>query len=459
MNLKPYPKYKVSGVPWLGQVPEHWEVYRNGQLFREIVDIHHPDLELLSMTITHGIVKQSDTGRKTRASEDKNQYKRICIDDIGYNLMNCFSGAIGVSNYEGILSPAYAVCRPKQPLETLYYHFLFRSPIYLDVFNSFSYGIMFERNRLYFERFKLIKSPLPSIEEQIKITKYLKYKTAQISRLIRAKKRIIELLKEQKQAIINQAVTRGLDPDVKLKPSGVEWLGKIPEHWEVRRLRYIFHEVDSRSKDGKEIHLSMSQKHGGLVKSSEIEERRLMSESYAGGKLCQTGDVVLNRLKAHLGIFALAPCDGVISPDYTVLRPIVQINGKFYEILLRSQMIRSELRIRCKGIVEGFWRLYTDDFYDIFVPVPPKDEQVLIINKLEGIFTNIDFLISSTEREISLIQEYRTRLIADVVTGKVDVRDIEVPDVADEELAIENLDETENTEATTEDAGETEYNP
>ena len=195
----------------------------------------------------------------------------------------------------------------------------------------------------------------------------------------------------------------------------------MPEHWDVLRARFLFEEIDQRSESGEEAHLSMSQKLG-LVPSYMVEAS-LRSESYAGGKLCTTDDLVLNRLKAHLGVFALATQPGVISPDYTVLRKRRQLEPKYYEEVLRSPAVRRELRIRAKGIVEGFWRLYTDDFYDIRLPVPPLQEQTQIVSEIGALGAAIETATRRAEREISLLREYRTRLIADVVDGKLDVRE------------------------------------
>jgi type I restriction enzyme S subunit len=160
-----------------------------------------------------------------------------------------------------------------------------------------------------------------------------------------------------------------------------------------------------------------------LIPSTQIEAKRLVSESYAGAKLCEQGDLVLNRLKAHLGVFALAPELGLVSPDYTVLRPVRELEERFFEAVYRTPACRVELRQRAKGIVQGFWRLYTDDFYDIRVPVPPIDEQKRIMTQLDIDLSGVNTAISRLEREIELLREYRTRLVADVVTGKLDVRE------------------------------------
>ena len=261
--------------------------------------------------------------------------------------------------------------------------------------------------------------PVPPPEEQAAIVRFLDHADEQIKSYIVGKERLIALLEEERQALVHQAVTRGLDPNVRLKPSGMEWLGDMPEHWEVTRTRFLFKEVDRRSSTGNETHLSMSQVLG-LVPSHQVEQT-LISDSYVGGKLCEKGDLVLNRLKAHLGVFALADQKGVISPDYSVFRKRLALEMEYFTQVLRLPALRPELRIRSKGIVEGFWRLYTGDLFDIRLPVPPVAEQVTIVDNLSRMTGKLNATIARTRRQIDLMTEYRTRLIADVVTGQLDV--------------------------------------
>jgi type I restriction enzyme S subunit len=193
----------------------------------------------------------------------------------------------------------------------------------------------------------------------------------------------------------------------------------------------------------------MSQKFG-LIPSSEIEEHRLLSESYIGGKICQKNDIVLNRLKAHLGVFALAPQEGVVSPDYTIFRPIDPIYPRYFELLLRTPACRVELRKRAKGIVEGFWRLYTDDFYNIYLPVPPLHEQKAILDFFASKLEETNRLVEITNKEIELIRDYYFRLTADIVTGKLDVHETtaRLPE------EIEKLEAAEDEEILIEDVGD-----
>jgi type I restriction enzyme S subunit len=347
-------------------------------------------------------------------------YQGIRKGDLVIHGMDAFAGAIGVSDSDGKGTPVYNVCQPGSGVVASYYAHTVREMSRAQWILALAKGIRERSTDFRYEMFGNQFVPLPPPDEQAAIVRFLDHANWKIDGFIRAKRKLIGLLNEQKQAIIHRAVTRGLHPDVPLKPSGIPWLGDVPKHWEVRRAKYLFREIDDRSKEGKETHLAMSQRLG-LVPSSMVESA-MRSESYAGAKLCQKGDLVLNRLKAHLGVFALASQGGVISPDYSVFRKRAAISMEYYESVLRSSACRRELRIRAKGLVEGFWRLYTDDFYDIRLPVPPLDEQGEIMSAMAVETAALTTAIARTERENALMQEYRTRLTADIVTGKLDVR-------------------------------------
>ena len=295
------------------------------------------------------------------------------------------------------------------------------------------------------------KLPLPPRPEQDQIVRFWDWKVSSINRLISIKRKQIALLHERQRVYISHIVTHGLHNNVSTKNSGVEWIGDIPEHWQTMRCKYLLSERDERSQEGQEQHLSMSQKYG-LVPDSQLDERRMLSESYAGGKLCYKDDLVLNRLKAHLGVFALSPQSGVISPDYTVLIPNRErVLPTFAETVLKSDRCRGELRIRVRGIIEGFWRLYTDDFNTIVLPVPPIEEQAEIMEYIIEFRDKTKKYEDNLTQEISTLQEFKPRLISDMVIGKIDVRGIEIPEC---EFVEETVD-TENDESMEGMEGET----
>lgn len=435
-GLKPYPEYKESSSPWLGRLPANWQLSRLGSVLRERGETNDMRQmgQVLSVMKDVGVIPYEEKGRVgNKKSEDTARYKIVLPDDIVVNCMNVIIGSVGLSRYTGCLSPVYYVLTRRSDANNPHYlNAVFQTKPFQRSLVRIGNGIMAHRMRIPMELLKCEPFPVPPREEQDAIVRFLGHSNERVKRAIRAKTQLISLLNEQKQAIIQQATTHGLDPNVRLSHSGVEWLGDVPEHWELLRSKYVFREVDNRSVTGEETHLSMSQELG-LIPSSQIR-RRLVSESYAGAKLCEHEDLVLNRLKAHLGVFALAPERGLISPDYTVFRPVREIEPLYFESIYRTPACRIELRRRAKGIVQGFWRLYTDDFYDIRVPVPPVVEQKAIMAVLDGELMTTNTVIARARREIKLLHEYLTRLVTDVVTGKIDVREaaLNLPETADE---------------------------
>ena len=239
-GLRPYPKMKETGLPWLGPVPAHWEVRRNGRLFGPRRENGFPDLPILEVSIRTGVrIRDLEDGARKQQMADRSKYQRAVRGDIAYNMMRMWQGAVGIAPVDGLVSPAYVVARAYRETDAAYYAYLFRTAAYMREIDTFSRGIVPDRNRLYWESFKQIPSVYPPLDEQLLIVRFLDWHGAQTARLVRAKKKIIALLNEQKQAIIHRAVTRGLDPNVKLKPSGIPGLGDIPAHWEVKRIKNL----------------------------------------------------------------------------------------------------------------------------------------------------------------------------------------------------------------------------
>ena len=422
--MRAYKEYKDSGYDWMGKIPAHWTKTKLRDFTKESNERRgsRQELELLSVYRDFGvIVKNSRDDNYNNESEDTSTYKYVGKDYLVINKMKLWQGSLGISEFEGIVSPAYITCKITKKINTRYLNYLLRSALFKTFYNRISYGIRVGQWDSDYDDIRQLNVFLPPREEQDAIVRFLDAKCAKIDSFIKLKGRQIALLNEKKQNIINQAVTRGLDPNAPMKDSGVDWIGEIPEGWEVLRCKYLFTETNVRSEKGEETHLSMSQKYG-LVPDSMMEEKRMLSESYAGGKLCCKDDIVLNRLKAHLGVFALASQDGVVSPDYTVLSINKnRIFSHYAECILKSYSCRRELVIRVRGIVNGFLRLYTEDFNTIKLPLPTIDEQKRImefVSKIERIIkTKIDIL----ENNILLMNEYRQRLISDVVTGKINI--------------------------------------
>ena len=430
-------EYTPTEAKWINKIPSHWECKKIGNLFTQRNEkVSDKVYEPLSVS-KNGVVPQLESAVKTDAGDNR---KLVLKGDFVINSRSDRKGSCGVSPLDGSVSLINIVLKPRQSWNEKYVHYLMRCHLFSEEYYRNGRGIVADLWTTRYSEMKSILLPVPPRKEQDQIVRYLDWQTSKINRLIAAKKQQIHVLREQQQKLICEVITKGVHSDVGYKDSHIAWIGDIPSHWSAIRCKYLFRERDERSKEGMETHLSMSQKYG-LVPDSQLDERRMLSESYAGGKLCYQDDLVLNRLKAHLGVFALAPQFGVISPDYTVLIPNTErIIPSFGEMVLKSALCRRELRVRVRGIIEGFWRLYTDDFYTIYLPVPPIEEQKEIMQYIDAQAKKASAVENALNREIELLHELRTRLISDVVTGQIDVRSIEVPDF---ELVEEAADEAE----------------
>ena len=439
---KSYPAYKPSGVLWLGDVPEHWEVQR-GKALLAPVDIRSTtgDEELLTVSAHRGIVPRETANVTMFKAESYVGYKLCWPGDLVINSLWAWAHGLGVSQHHGIVSSAYGVYRPLPQANARFIHLLARSIPFQWELQVRSKGIWVSRLQLTDEAFLGAPFPLPPLPEQAAIVRYLDHVDRRIRRYLSAKRKLIALLAEARQVVINQAVTRGLDPNVRLRPSGVEWLGDVPEHWERRRLKTILQRIDRISTTGSETLLSLRRDHGVVVYAEHFA-RPSQSKSLVGFKLVRSGQLVVNRLQANNGLVFNSTLDGLVSPDYSVFEKNSPIQMQFLSDLLRTSFYRAYFRQNSTGLgtgTAGFLRLYDDTFLETPVYSPSLSEQVAIIEYLEKATTDIDSASARARRQIELLQEYRTRLISDVVTGKLDVREAaaQLPDEDDDQEPIE----------------------
>ena len=437
-NPKPYSGYRDSGLPWLGDVPVHWEVRRTKTLLEERSQKGFPKEPLLAATQTKGVIrKEQYENRTVLALKDLHLLKLVRVGDFVISLRS-FQGGIEYAREQGIISPAYTILYPRNPDAHAYLACLFKSRPYIENLTLHVTGIRQGQNIDYLE---LSRSyiPLPPLPEQAAIVRYLDHADRRIRRYLSTKRKLIALLAEKKQAIISRAVTRGLDPHVRLKPSGVEWLGDVPEHWEVRRAKFFYREVEERSTTGAEELMSVSHITGVTPRKKSVT--MFLAESNIGYKLCRPGDIVINTMWAYMAALGVARQEGLVSPSYGVYRPLnlKTMNYDYIDPLLRTEAYRTEYSARSTGITASRLRLYPESFLDIPLLCPPLPDQVDIVEYLDKATTDIDAASASARRQIELLQEYRTRLIADVVTGKLDVREAaaQLPDEAGEEEPID----------------------
>ena len=423
-DLKPYPETKDSGLAWLGDIPAHWEIKRNGSLFQQRNAAGEPDWPIPEVSLRTGVrIREFGTSKRKQVMSDKAKYKCATKGDYVYNMMRMWQGAAGIAPVDGLVSPAYVVAKPLPHTNPAYFASLFRTDDYLAEIDAFSRGIVKDRKRLYWDQFKQIPTPCPPPAEQAAIARFLAWATNRLDRAIGAKRRIIALLQEQKQAIIHRAVTRGLDPSVPLKDSGIPWLGEIPEHWEVHRAKHLFREIDERSTLGSEELLSVSHM-TGVTPRSQKSITMFKAASYAGHKLCQPGDLVVNTMWAWMGALGTSAYSGIISPAYAVYRPrqMAGICSSYIDCLLRSAPYIANIICQSTGLHTSRLRLYPEAFFRLPINLPPHQEQLLIVDSLKADTAGLNSTIFRLESEINLLLEYRTCLIANVVTGKLDVR-------------------------------------
>ncbi len=425
-GLKPYAEYKESGQKWLGDVPKHWSVLPNRALFDEVKDRNHPKEEMLSVTITRGIVRQKvlldGSSKKDSSNLNKGAYKLVQPHDIAYNKMRAWQGSLGASTLRGIISPAYVVMRPKKEVNPWFYHNLYRTPSFAKEAERWSYGITSDMWSLRPEHFKVIGSVLPPPNEQAAIVRFLDHANRKIDGFIRAKRKLIGLLNEQKQAIIHRAVTRGLQPEVPLKPSGIPWLGDIPMHWGIVRNMALFaHRVESGIAGLPVLQVSLR----SGISAEELDQfgrpKRLIADATKYKRIHQ-GDMAYNTMRMWQGAVGVSLSDGLVSPAYVVLKPRKDTCPEFYDFMFHTDVYKQQVNRQSTGIVSDRNRLYWDSFKqmpNLSLPPTEQKEIVAFIAKETAALTTA---IARTEREIALMQEYRTRLTADLVTGKLDVR-------------------------------------
>lgn len=435
-NLRPYPEYKESDLPWLGRIPEHWQEKRARYYFREVDERSTTGTEKL-MSVSH---KTGVTPRKANVTmfmAESNVGHKICRPgDLVINTMWAWMAAMGVARQTGLVSPSYGVYRHRTALPYVpeYVDHLVRTQPYVSEYICRSTGIRASRLRLYPDDFLCIPLVCPPIQEQESVVRFITDHNRQVRRFIRNRRRLIEVLNEQKHAIVNRAVTRGIDPNVSLKPSGIEWLSKIPDHWEERRLRNLTElrvsNVDKHSKDG-EIPVRLCN-YTDVYKNSVITtDMQFMAATATPEEIAafniRVGDVLITKDSEDwrdIGVPAVVvqtADDLVCGYHLAILRPKTDfIFGRFlfYALQCRSAVI--QLNLAAKGVTR--FGLSQGAIKSLGLAVPSVDEQEKIVLFIEDATASLNGMIRRAQREIDLIREYRTRLISDVVTGKLDVR-------------------------------------
>lgn len=430
-NFKKYPSYRDSEVPWLHEIPEHWSVLRTKTIFKLITEPapKNNNEELLSVYTEIGVKPRKELEERGNKASTTDNYWRVKKNDIIVNKLLAWMGAIGISKYDGVTSPAYDVLRARIKIDPDYYNYIFRGEKIRHELKRYSKGIMDMRLRLYFDQFGQIFLPLPPLPEQTAIANFLDKKTAEIKEFIALKEKTIELLKERKMAIINQAVTKGLDPTVEMKDSGIEWLGEIPKHWEVKKLKYLLNDK-----------LKYGANESAELENTEFPRYIRITDFGNDGKLKDdtfkslipkiAKDYLLNE-----GDILFARSGGTVGKTFhfTNYRGSACFAGYLIKASADEKKILSKYLYNYtkSGIYEK-WKesifnqatiqnIGADKYNQLIITLPNINEQKFINSYIENVVSEIDKLIDSVLNEISIIKEYQQSLISEVVTGKVDV--------------------------------------
>ena len=446
--LHPYPACKPSGVEWIGDVPAHWEVRPlkhwvgiNESVLSETTD---PSFEFHYLEVgAVGTGVLMDEPNRIRFATAPSRARRIVRNgDTIISTVRTYLKAVWTAdetNDDLICSTGFAVLTPREGTAPRFVSYLVQDNSFTDRVTAESVGIAYPA--IAEGRLSSFPVCFPPLVEQAAIVRYLDHADRRIRRYIRAKQKLIKLLEEQKQAVIHQAVTGRIDvrtgqPYPAYKPSGVEWQGEVPAHWERRRLKTILQPIDRRSVTGSETLLSLRRDHGVVIYAEHFA-RPSQSRSLVGFKLIKGDQLVVNRLQANNGLVFCSTLEGLVSPDCSVFDKRFPLEMKFLSDLLRTFSYRAYFRQNSTGLgtgTAGFLRLYDDKFLETQVYLPSLPEQTDIVTYLDKATADIDVAVDRARRQIDLLREYRTRLIADMVTGKLDVREAaaKLPDEADE---------------------------
>jgi len=424
ITVKRYDKYKDTGVEWLGEIPEHWKINESKRYHKVIKEINskYQCDNVLSLTL-RGVVRNNKDNPEGLVPKDYRTYQVFEKNDLVFKLIdldNISTSRVGLVFERGIMSSAYIRLIPGSNFDSNYLYYYFYSLYIKHVYNNIGQGV---RSTLNPSDLLRIPSLFPPLKEQAAIANFLDSKCQKIDKAISQKEKLIELLKERKQILIQNAVTRGLDPNIKMKDSGVEWIGEIPAHWDIVANRSIFSERNQPGEDNLPL-LSVSI-HSG-VSSEELSDEdnirgRIKIEDKKSYKKVEINDIVFNMMRAWQGAIGVVRINGMVSPAYIVSKPKSSINSEYFEFLYRTNSFIQQMNKSSKGITDFRKRLYWDEFKQLLTIKPPIKEQIEIVEFLQKQNEKVFKTVSHALRQIEKLKEYKSTLINSVVTGKIKV--------------------------------------
>ena len=410
--MKRYERYKDSGGQWIGEIPEHWEVKKIKYIFSERSEKGHPNEPVLCATQKHGVIPQNMyENRVVVVNKGLDGLKFVKEGDFVISLRS-FQGGIEYAHYQGIISAAYTILTPSVDVNSQYIKYLFKSHQFIELLKTCVTGIR-EGQNINYDILRKNSIMLPPLPEQYAIVHYLKDKTLKIDQYVAARERERELLESLKQSEIANVVTKGLNPNAPMKDSGIPWIGMIPEHWEVKKIRTCFKERREKVSDKDYEALSVSKigvtpQLDSAVKTDNGDNRK---------KVCK-GDFVVNSRSDRKGSCGFSEYDGSVSLINIVLTPF-NVFGRYYHYLFRSNDYIEEFYRQGRGIVADLWTTRYSEMKNIYIPVPPLSEQQAIVAYINEKLSKIDRCLADLQTEIDYLKEFKQRLISDAVTGQI----------------------------------------
>jgi len=445
--MQEYADYTSVPTAWLTELPSHWDCKKIGSLFSERkTKVSDKEFQPLSVAKI-GVVPQLETAVKTDAGDNR---KLVRAGDFVINSRSDRKGSCGVSELDGSVSLINIVLTPRSQWNAKYVHYLMRSQPFSEEYYRYGRGIVSDLWTTRFSEMKNILLPIPSRSEQDQIVRFLDWKVSMINRLINTKRKEIKAVDAMKRSMVSSAVTRGLNPGTPMKFSGVKWLGDIPEHWETIKLRQLLHPVSIKNHPELPL-LSVVREQGVIVRDVTDKEanHNYIPDDLSGYKMVKKGQFAMNKMKAWQGSYGISDYTGIVSPAYFIF-DVSFDNLEYFHFAIRSKVYVNFFAQASDGIRVGQWDLQMDKMKEIPFIVPPADEQVAIVEYIKKTLPRYDVAIEKLTAEVETLEEYKAKLIADVVTGKIDVRDVEIPDY---EFVDENADSDSDSE---EDVEETE---
>ena len=423
MDMAVYPtydRYRDSGVKWIGEVPEGWNVKRLKHLVRQVSDkvsSKESPLRYIGMENVESWSGHLIDGN----AEVEGLAAKFAPNDVIFGKLRPYLAKTTKLHFTGICSTEFIVFRARGGIEPDFLAYLLRSPDFVSYIDSSTYGSKMPRaNPNFIANCSIVA---PSFPEQRAIAAFLDDKCAKIDEAVRIKEAQIVLLRERRQILIQQAVTRGLNPDAPMKDSGIDWIGQIPAHWEVLPLKRLFRERNDRSTTGTETLLSLRMNEG-LVPHDDVSDKAIDADALKDYKQVFPRQLVMNRMRASIGIFGVVTASGIVSPDYAIFDIAPRANADFFLQLFKTGVMGQQFRNASRGLgtgSSGFMRLYTDNFGAISVALPPAAEQSEIVFHINDLLENIGDAVRLKEEQIIMLKEYKTCLINAAVTGKIKV--------------------------------------